>query len=138
MFTNRITNIVFVSSVVIALILPLYYYSSLPETIPSHFNFSGKADSWMGKNNFILFNYSLVFFIISIFIGINILIKKTPNSLINLPNKDYWFTPERKEESLNTFRRFLFWTCSLTLLFITFLMDRSYSISLSNGSDLGA
>jgi len=30
-------------------ILPVYYYSGLPDSIPRHFNFAGQADAWGNK-----------------------------------------------------------------------------------------
>jgi uncharacterized membrane protein len=138
MFTNRLTNIVFVFCIAAALILPIYYYPNLPEKVLSHFNFYGKVDDLISKDYFILFNYTLIIFILALFLWINRIIKKVPDSMINLPNKEYWLAAERKAESLNVFRKFLFWSCSLNLLFITLLMHRSYSISVSKSSELGS
>ena len=39
--------------------------------------------------------------IAALFIGIPRLLKSTPASLINLPNKSYWLAPERREETMD-------------------------------------
>ncbi len=82
----------------------VYYYPNLPETVASHFNGLGKPDGWMTKQNFVIFESVLLLIIIFEFTLLPFVIEKMPNSLINLPNKDYWLATERREATLGVIR----------------------------------
>jgi uncharacterized membrane protein len=86
-----------------------YYYPNLPEQIASHFNASGEPDSWTSKNSFIIFEAIVLLFILSEFTLLPLLLEKSPDSLINLPNKEYWLAPQRRRETFRTMRHFLEW-----------------------------
>jgi uncharacterized membrane protein len=77
-----------------------FYYAQLPERVASHFGPNGEADGWMSKSAFAAFYVGITAFQAAIFGGIGSLIRRTPNELINLPNKDYWLAPERREETI--------------------------------------
>jgi len=78
-------------------------YSALPETIVVHFDARGQPDGWSDKSAFFV-QYSLIV------LGINLLmvgllpflIRRVPESMVNLPQKEYWFSaPQRKERIYN-------------------------------------
>jgi uncharacterized membrane protein len=76
------------------------YYAQLPDRVASHFGPSGEADGWMSKSAFAAFYIGVMLFQATVFGGIGALLRRTPNDLINLPNKEYWLAPERREETL--------------------------------------
>ena len=78
-----------------------YFYPQLPAQVASHFNFWGEADAWMPKENFLIFHAILLVFILGTTSLIPSLFNKLPDSFINIPNKSYWFAPERRAESLS-------------------------------------
>ena len=47
--SDRILELVAAAMAVLLLILTGVLYSQAPETVPTHFNFSGEADGWEGK-----------------------------------------------------------------------------------------
>ena len=47
--SDRILELVAAAMAVLLLILTGVLYSKAPETVPSHFGFSGEADAWSGK-----------------------------------------------------------------------------------------
>jgi uncharacterized membrane protein len=97
-----------------------YYYPNLPETMASHFNASGKADGWMSKQNFFLFEAVILLLIILEFTLLPYLIGKMPLSLINMPNKEFWFAEERRAETISIIRNYFEWfAVSLCALFIS-------------------
>lgn len=96
-----------------------FYYSALPEKMASHFNGFGEADAWMLKTNFFIFEGVILFFILAEFTLIPYLIKISPDSLINLPNKKYWLAKERREETFSAIGEYFEWFAILLLcLFI--------------------
>ncbi len=74
----------------------LFYYPQLPETVPIHFNISGAADRWAGKEVFFGINIVLFLFNTVLFYGIMALIKKGPDWMLNISNKEYWLSPENE------------------------------------------
>lgn len=80
-----------------------WYYPVLPSLMASHFGPSGKADGFMSKQGFMVFYLGLVLFYCVLFGNMGMLLKKTPDEMINMPNKEYWLAPERREATLRVF-----------------------------------
>ncbi len=73
----------------------------------------------MSKSNFFIFEFVILLLIVAEFALLPKLIEKMPNTLINLPNKDYWLTSERSNETFATIRQFFDWlSAGLLILFI--------------------
>lgn len=97
-----------------------YYYTALPGKIASHFNAAGEADGWMSKNGFFIFEGVILLLILAEFTVLPFLIKKMPDSLINLPNKDFWLARDRRDETFAAIGEYFDWFSILLLsLFIT-------------------
>jgi uncharacterized membrane protein len=73
----------------------------LPEQVAGHFNATGQPDSWMSRPAYLQF-ISIFGSVVPLFIIV--VFRSLPMNLINVPNRDYWFAPERRAQS----RRFLF------------------------------
>ena len=66
----------------------------------SHFDASGNADSFISRSNYLFFMILLIT-LTSLFIGgLGKFVTSLPEESINLPNRSYWLSPERKVESL--------------------------------------
>lgn len=87
----------------------IYYYPNLPEKMASHFNGVGEPDGWMAKGSFMIFESVILFLIIAEFTLLPLLIEKIPDSLINLPNKNYWLANERRAETFSAIRVYFEW-----------------------------
>ena len=97
----------------------VFYYPNLPEIVASHFNGLGEPDGFMSKQNFLIFEGVILLIIIFEFTLLPFIIKKMPNSLINLPNKDYWLASERREATFSIFGNYFEWfSIALLSLFI--------------------
>ncbi len=93
-----------------------FYFPSLPMIVATHFDFSGAADGFMSKKNFIIFELFLLLFVFGLpFLQINF-INKLPFSMIKLPNKDYWLSESRRETTLTRVKNYLE-VFSIALLF---------------------
>jgi len=76
-------------------------YSYLPERMATHFDMSGTPNGWSSKYSFFVTWYITIFFMNGMFYAISKLIHRIPESMINIPNKKYWFeTEERKKKSI--------------------------------------
>ena len=84
-----------------------------------HFNASGRADGWGYKHQFFVFYGVIVAVMSLLFWGLPLVIRLVPESLINLPNKEYWLAPERKKQTLDRLSDQMLFTGCMALL----LMD---------------
>lgn len=115
----RISRIIICFLIGVFLAQCVYYYSALPEKMASHFNAFGEADAWTSKQNFFIFEVVILFLILAQFTLIPYLIKISPISLINLPNKNYWLAKERRDETFSAIGEYFDWFSILLLtLFI--------------------
>ncbi|MEZ5428051.1 MAG: DUF1648 domain-containing protein [Pyrinomonadaceae bacterium] len=97
----------------------VYYYPNLPEKMASHFNAAGEPNGWMSKNVFFIFEAGLLLLILAEFTLIPFLIRRSPAKMINLPNKDYWLAPERRDEAFAVIGNYFDWfSVLLAALFI--------------------
>jgi len=87
----------------------VYYYPQMPEKMATHFDGAGNANGWMGKTDFLMMFYGLMAFLTVIFVVMPRLIGMFPNSMINLPNKDYWLSPENRAKTMEMIQEHLMW-----------------------------
>lgn len=114
----------------------LFYWPRLPATLASHFGPTGQANGWQSKPLFFVFYFFIVLLLALIFIGMPLLIRRMPVNLINLPNKDYWLAPERRDESLSFLQNQLELTGAAALLLIVVVMQMAISTNLNKSSVL--
>jgi hypothetical protein len=53
-----------------------------------------------------------------------------PQSLINLPNKEYWLAPEREAETRRAIARWGLWFTAATLWLLTFVFHQAMAANL--------
>ncbi len=138
MSKTRYPAIIFLILIVASLALPLFYYSRLPDTIATHFNFRNEADGWMSKNSFFIVEMAVAVLLSGMFFSIAYFVPKFPNSMINLPNKNYWLSAERREESMNVFQQFIYWLGSLTLGFLTLISQEVFILNLQGRNKISS
>jgi len=78
------------------------WYGLLPDVLPAHFDATGNVDGEMNKNLFYGMFAGLHLMLLVGFPVLASLLRRMPNSVINVPNKEYWLAPERREQSLTT------------------------------------
>lgn len=84
-----------------------YYYPQLPDRVATHFNIEGQPDDWSSKGMFLMIYVLLLVIMTLIFPGSLLLMPVIPRSWVNLPNKEYWFAPERIQYAHDVLGRFL-------------------------------
>lgn len=97
----------------------VFYYPNLPDEMASHFGVSGEPDGFMLKKDFFIFEAIVLAVIVLQFKFLPFLAEKTPNRLINMPNKEFWFSEERRGETVRTIGNYFEWfSAALLALFI--------------------
>ena len=119
--------------------LVLSNYSTLPDTIPTHFNAQGVADDWGSKNAILLF--PAVAFPIHMFLSLLtgwMSVVKDPKSLINLPDQTKAAMTEAKAEELRVFMvRYLFLMKTLTVGLMAYSVYATIEVAHGDAKSLG-
>ena len=97
---SRLPKIVFVMIAIIAAIYFRSNYSQLPEIVASHFDARGVANGWQSKSTFLTGFAGVVALVAMMTFGVPVFISKMPAGLINLPHKEYWLAPERRDATM--------------------------------------
>src|SRR5579872_5795647 len=120
MSTNRMkTALVFfvVTQMALASAFALTY-PLLPERVATHFDAAGAPNGWMSRAAH-LWTICGFWFGLSLFeIGAFYAIRFFPPTLLNLPRRDYWLAPERRDESFAFVLRSGVWLACLQSLFL--------------------
>jgi uncharacterized membrane protein len=115
----------------------IYYYPLLPDRVASHFDAYGRPNGWSGKTTFFSIYAGVVILMAIIQITTRLSFARMPVSLINLPNKDYWLSPERRAESMVVFMKYMSGFWSATLFFLMSTMHLAIRVNLGWRQSLG-
>lgn len=81
--------------------------ASLPPTVASHFGASGIATGSMPRSMYVRFTLGFVVGLPLLLAVISRFALAGPNARINLPNRDYWLAPERRDQTISYLRTHL-------------------------------
>lgn len=109
----------------------IYYYPRLPAVVAQHFGGGGQPNGWASRDAFFTLSWVVLLGISTMFMLMPRVLRRVPVSLINLPHKDYWLAPERKEESFNFLERQMEWMGVLTVGFIALVLHLAIRANLA-------
>ena len=72
-----------------------------PDVMASHFNVQGNPDNFVPKLEFFGFQAKTVAVVLIAGLVIQILTLMMPAQWINMPNREYWLAPERRQDTLD-------------------------------------
>jgi len=72
----------------------------MPPYLATHFGGGGVPNGWMSQGRYMGFSIAMWLVIVASFWTTRFLVNRTPTRLVSVPNKHYWFTPERRAESI--------------------------------------
>jgi len=129
--TNIVLLLILVLLVVGALQLR-YYYPLVPDPLATHFGTNMEADAWSAKRGFFI-TYGLIEIGMLIILLIPVFLqKRIPTSMINMPNRDYWFATERHEETWLKVSTFSLWMAAVTLAFLIAVAEAMFRANLAD------
>jgi uncharacterized membrane protein len=108
----------------------IYYYFIMPDWMASHFAGSGKADNWMSKNSFYIFEICVFLLMSGIFLVMPWAFEKFKLKKMNLPNREYWLSPERIDEVYSYFRESFCWYGVAHLIFLIGVMQLVFNANI--------
>ncbi|MEN6318374.1 MAG: DUF1648 domain-containing protein [Syntrophaceae bacterium] len=91
--------------------------SLLPERIAIHFGASGQPNGWMIRSTYLVFMGAFGMGLPLISVVIALVVRLVPARFINLPNHDYWLSPERQSQTCMYISRQLLWLACLEVVF---------------------
>jgi len=114
-------------------------YPSLPETIPTHFNFQGVPDKWGSKNEILILPIMGAFLhIVLTVLNIILAVAKDPRKYINLPKKrTAMLSDANVEEFRISLNRSLFALKVVTQGLVAYLFFMSIEVTQGKADDLG-
>jgi uncharacterized membrane protein len=130
MSRGRLALTIFILTIVGAFAHQAYYAAQLPANVASHFNGAGVPNGWMSRQVFLLFNDGLVAFLAVVFLIMGQILYWAPDSIVNLPHKEYWLAPERWAETCAYFRDWSYGFGAATITFITGVMHLVFRFNL--------
>ena len=86
---------------------------TLPPQMASHFNASGEADGWMSTEAYLRFIALFGAGLPLLWVVIPQTFRYLPAQFLNMPNRDYWLAPERREETNSYLIRHFLWFGSM-------------------------
>jgi len=116
----------------VAAIQMTHYYPLLPERLAVHFGASGEANGWSSKGEFMALFGGMEAFFVLFGLAFATLLDRVPLAFINIPHKDYWFSPERQEESRAFLRKQILWIETATLGFLVALAQLLFKENLGS------
>jgi hypothetical protein len=123
------SSAVLICLVVFAAVFIVYTTRYLSEPVAVHFGTGNQADGWMSRNGYLIF-------MLSVMIGMTAFITFVVGTLpakfpqwTNVPNRDYWLAPKRRDESL---RYLSAHGKRLGYLIVMMMLGMHYTILLAN------
>ncbi len=95
-----------------------YYYTQLPEVVATHFGADGKPNDWMSRLSATLLVGGIQTLLPLFLLGMSWLSGKLPESMLNIPNREYWLRPDKREATLAHMHLLLSWIAVLTTAFM--------------------
>jgi serine/threonine-protein kinase len=114
----------------------VHYHPLLPERMASHFDGSGRPDGFQSRDAFAVLSGSMLVMTVVVFGGLGILFRRIPSKWFNLPNRDYWLAPERREETIDHISGQMEWFGAASLALYLFVMDRVVEANLIPAPEL--
>ncbi|HLZ93551.1 MAG TPA: hypothetical protein VKQ28_17735 [Candidatus Acidoferrum sp.] len=132
MANTRLPGSVFFALALFGALRYFYYAPRLPDVLGSHFAGNGAVNGWQSKAAFLSAEAVVVVLAALVGFGIPRIIGAMPVSLINLPNKEFWLDPERREETLDYLQMHMAWFGCALLAFLLFVMELVFRANLQS------
>jgi hypothetical protein len=105
-------------------------YRQLPTKVASHFDIHGQPNGWMSRRSDAEIMVAIAVIVPAIVVGSMGGAGRIPVSFINLPRRDFWLAPERRQSALAVLLRYSLWFAALNVLFLTGLHSLTVEANL--------
>jgi hypothetical protein len=94
---------------------------SLPEVVAAHFIASGEVNGYMPKKIYSWLMIALVVISPMLIAYLARLTLNSPNARINIPNREYWLAPERRQDTINKLSRDMMGSGVILAVFLSYV-----------------
>jgi uncharacterized membrane protein len=128
---KNLPRVLFLAIVLVAVAQCVHGFPLLPERMASHFAASGLPNGWMTKSQFLAVYAITLLPVLVVEFWLARKIKKMDAAKLNLPNKEYWLAPERRDSTFSYFEDFFAWYGCAFLLLLVFVMGLAMRANLN-------
>ena len=107
-----------------------WHISTLPDQIATHFNAAGEPDGFSSKSSFALLQIGLLLGMPILLIGTGKLSQLAPESMVNIPHKEYWLHPDRRAATMSFVETMLAWITVGTQAFLMIIVQLTYQANM--------
>jgi uncharacterized membrane protein len=115
----------FYGLVATALLQSIFYYPQMPAVVASHFDGAGAANGWSSRSVFFAIYLAMIAMTVGIFAWLPRWSGARGRTRMNVPNRDYWLAPQRREQTMEFFCR------QMMLLGIVHLLLAVFTLQLA-------
>jgi uncharacterized membrane protein len=127
---------IFILLMVFAAMQTFYYYSKLPENLATHYNAAGRPNGWSSKDVFFAMYFGMIGLLALIFYLLPNYLMRLPVSMINLPGKDYWLEPSRREDTVGYIKEQMLQLGNATLAFMILLFQLIIDANMKSSAQI--
>ena len=91
----------------------------LPDRVATHFDGSGQPNGWMSRSSHLWFTLVFGLAFPLIVAAVHFCTRFLPDSLINIPKRDYWLSAERRADTFAYLFRQSLWFACIGVCFVT-------------------
>ena len=113
-----------------------WYYPQLPGLVATHFDLTGQADGWMPRAYFFQSQVVFILGFTAFFAVLAFAVAQLPDSLIQLPHKEYWLDPRQRAETRRQITNMILSSGCGGLAFLLFLRQRIHQANLDGSHHL--
>ena len=110
----------------------LHYYPQLPAYVASNFGGEGKPGAWSSKDGLFMIYLGMLAMCAGVFFLMPRFMPRFSTKRFNMPNREYWLAPERREATLKYIQTQIEWFGVATLLFSTAVMELVFRANLAS------
>ncbi len=110
----------------------LHYHPMLPDSVAVHFGSGGEPNGWSDKTAFVLTYGATEAFVVLFGVALAFAIGRIPVALVNIPHREYWLSPERREGTVEFLSNQILWMEAATLAFLMVVAQLVFKANLGD------
>ncbi len=131
---DRTPLTIMVLLVIVAAVQFVHYYGIIPDRLVTHFDMAGRANGWMDRAGFVATMAAIeAIFVVGALLFVRYA-ARIPTGIMNIPNRDYWLQPERKDDTLRFIWSQILWIETATLAFLIAVTESVFRANMTGGT----